>query len=160
MPEPHYIICALSKSVDRETNNLSFFNVIEGITVTLQEKPSGEHGPSLIHIEGDASRFTAVATWMRTANDANEDRFDWKMEFVRPDRETTAVNGEFSFGKNRFYRINVIMQMVWPAPESGTLVVSCSIRPSDGDEESWITQSYKIPVTVIKQDSGDSDGQE
>ena len=157
MVRPRYIICSEGHVVDRATNLITHYNVIDTITVGV---PTPEpHTPVLVGFQ-----IYLSAVWARE-NDLEKDiEYEAEVRIFSPGlNEPTIVRpGNFRFGEHYYHRINVVIRPGPPGgaevtikPRDGVMRLECRIRPARGGE--WLSQEYLIPFKVNRLDSPPSE---
>jgi hypothetical protein len=153
MPRPVYIVCAESVSHDKGTNLISLFHVLEGYTFS---PPPVDAGP-VVRIEGSLGRiptsgldFFGVANWARESSDDPKDLFEFVLEFSLPweDGVQTINQGEVRFTKNFQRFMARIVVGIGKFPEQGGDIKFISKIRRSGSEGEWLSQEYRIPVTI------------
>src|SRR5688500_2587122 len=107
MPRPAYVIFSKSGAEDSVTNQISFFDVIEAVDVSLGP-PSGQARPSPEELMKRQPKLRIVAAWLREEGDGPEDRFEAEIVCHAPngDRMFSGEGPPFAF-EHPFYRITV-----------------------------------------------------
>src|SRR5882672_8647195 len=106
MAKPVFIVCAESMSLDKSTNHLSLFHILEGYTLSEPRLGGDERGegpiPAVAPISLD---FIGIATWAREERDTVETEYDFVVQVSVPwEEEWRTVNeGRMSFSRP-FYR--------------------------------------------------------
>lgn len=156
MPSPVLIVCSEGGSVDRHTNQLSIFDVIEKLTFRQLEPgdvATSTDGRSSISEMSFGGRLTAInamrvtTVWKRSECDKDRE-FEFKTTLMMPGAGEAVVisEGRFVF-KSLLHRL--VAQLFTDMPnQSGNIVVKSLIRPV-GDAD-WISQEYVIPVERIE----------
>ena len=151
MPSPVFIVCSEGGSVDRHTNQLSIFDVVEKLTFRRIESPepppagtAREIGLETKPMSINVLRMTAY--WRRDDGDTGAE-FDFKTTLKMPGvaEEITAGEGRFLF-KTELHRLLSTMYTNMP-DHSGEIVVRNSIRRAGTND--WLSQQYVIPVERI-----------
>lgn len=153
MPRPQFIICSQSTAIDQDSNSLSIFNVMEGISIHLgnehpQQAEDFKPGNVL-----NTLNFRVVAVWMREENDSPKDEYDYEFYIHPPgEAEKEMSKGTFHFTSvfQRF-QMHVFRDRPWQA--SGMLKVICKIRKRATEAnkkhpQQTYQQEYAFPVTV------------
>jgi len=138
MARPLFIVCCESGVVDRYTNAVSAFNIVEAVQY--------HEGPEAVNVEGSTPFFTLkiLATWI--GDDADRPhKFQHQTRIRLPGHEwRTIYEGEFSWSsKNQ--RFVVDLRGV-PINTDGTLLVVNAIKRADQPESEWLEQQYEIAV--------------
>lgn len=144
MARPVYIICSESGSVDRYTNQVSIFNVIERLRFRRAEDGEPPAGDSVRR--SPWLQMRVISVWERESGDA-ESEFDYRVHLMRPGQEEPQQIGEgqFVFGDGHLHRI--FMDVGGPPPNTeGEIVITVSVKKSTDQE--WIEHSYTIPVAA------------
>src|SRR4051812_27635414 len=136
MPSPVFIVCSEGGSIDRHTNMLSIFDVIERIrfyaTPVTQLSDAVKQG---VHLAGQEqtkpAAFNAirmVAVWRQEQGDAGQE-FEFRTLFHVPGMKDPIVAGEGRFVfKTTLHRLLATLYSEMPA-QSGDLVVASEIKP-------------------------------
>jgi len=153
MVRPRYIICSEGRVVDRETKLVTYYNVIDSVTLSI---PASE--PEVPVVFGPAMWLSAV--WMREQESEKEVEYETEVRLFPPgsDEPRSVFRANFRFGDYRFHRIDVAIR---PGPpevaglaikvREGTMRLECRIRPvGEGD---WLSQEYVIPFNVHRLES-------
>lgn len=142
MPRPIYIICAENITVDRDTNLVSIFNVLEKIEVSgiIQHADPKHRRVSRIH--GGSSK--AVAVWARVQGDEGK-KFEAQFEVSFPDgkAESSPILPFVFEGPMLLHRFIMSLQM-HPIQQSGKIRVENRVRRQGTD--TWQSQAYEIFV--------------
>ena len=154
MPRPVLIVCAESGAVDKLTNRLSVFDVVEKVNFQRLENPV----PTAILPK---FKMQVIAVWMRQDNDSDDDQFESEFVIVTPahQQEASVIRMMFSFapGKQLFRGI-AVMDSPLPIDGAGRMEILNRVRKA-GSNEGWITQSYPIFIeeTVLPATDATSD---
>jgi hypothetical protein len=153
MPSPAFIVCSEGGSIDRHTNMLSIFDIIEKLTFKVFDKPPQQSDvrlqeaqlagmkPATIH----SLRMTAV--WRREEADIGKEfEFQTFIQIPGVAEPFIAGEGQFVF-KTLLHRLIATFHHDMP-PQSGKLIVTSAVRRV-GDEN-WIRQEYLIPVERLE----------
>ena len=150
MPLPVFIICSEGGSVDRYTNQLSIYDVIEKITLEpmLEARPSESSGTFLeMQPGGRQTAFNSirmVALWRQAPGDEGQE-LEFKTSLRIPGEQDEVILGQGRFVyKTTLHRLIATMHTGLPV-RSGEIVVTSSVRRP---EQEWTTQEYRIPVEV------------
>jgi hypothetical protein len=142
MPQPVYTLCCQAGSEDKYTGLISHFNVIERIIVSKIEV-SKIDAETVAPVNTTVHQIRLVSVWMRTAQDSDDDDFEYMIEIVMPPsgRRSKVQEGRFKFTKplHRF-TFNFIGSP--PLEGSGIMWMECKVRKLG--EELWLTQAYPI----------------
>lgn len=146
MPLPVFIICSEGGSIDRHTNQLSIFDVIEKIT--FRPVLPAQDGSRQVEVDAGSrplafNSLRMTALWRQLEGDAGRE-FDFKTTVLVPGsaNEIMAGQGRIVF-KTPLHRI--VANYIGDFPQqSGDIVVRTSIKPVESND--WITQEYVIPV--------------
>ena len=148
MPSPVFIICSEGGSIDRHTNSLSIYDVIDKIAFRVVDpRDSGKQdGPAKVEgrlVSVNSLRMTAV--WRQSAGDEGQ-VFEFKTVIRMPGAdEIVAGKGELVF-KTPLHRVLSTFQSEMPKQSGEISVKSLIRRLPDGE---WIQQEYVIPVERI-----------
>jgi len=146
MARPIFIVCSNGVSIDRATNFLTMFQVLEGYTSTISETP--EPVPvteSVRAIVGDI-RFFVTAVWMREPEETPEDEFEYELAITSPGQERQVFDHQHCKIPKNFFRITAGLQKSSPWDQAGIVSVECRLRKLPDGE--WKTQEFPIPITV------------
>lgn len=153
MPSPVFIICSEGGSIDRHTNMVSIFDVIEKITFKVVPKQSeGLPPPNLLDAlpggkPAALNTLRVTAVWRRANEDADGE-FEFKTTVQLPGSREEVLAGEGRFIFNTIlYRIISTIYSDMPS-QSGAIVVTNSVRRTGSAE--WFRQQYTIPVERIE----------
>jgi hypothetical protein len=153
MPSPVFIVCSEGGSIDRHTNMLSIFDVIEKLNFKLFDKPPS---PDDTHVQKSqmagmkpmtihSLRMTAV--WRRDEVDIGKE-FEFRTLIQLPGVPEPVVAGEGQFVfKTLLHRMIAGFHHDLPQ-QSGKLIVTSAIREIGSND--WIEQKYVIPVERIE----------
>lgn len=146
MPRPLFIICAESASVDRYSNDLSIFNVIEGIQV-FSGNADGSPNKSAPADGLPFLNVRIVAVWVADDIDRPHE-YEQETRVRVGNRERRPHHGTFRFTtRNHRFLVNIARF----TPEPGICVVEHAIRKV-GDEH-WQTQQYEFEVSTAVEDA-------
>jgi hypothetical protein len=145
MPRPVLIVCAESGAVDKLTNRLSVFDIVEKVLFQrIENQPPGSILPKF--------KMQVVAIWMRQDDESDDDQFESEFAIVTSgsQQEASVVKMEFSFepGKQLFRGI-ALLDAPLPIDGAGRMEILNRVRKV-GDAD-WITQSYPILVEEVVQ---------
>ncbi len=145
MPKPVYILCSESGSEDKATSLVSHFNVIEQIELRETRAPS-ESQTTRVFLPF-ALQVTSV--WARAEADEPDQEFEFVISlFLPPDgNEVSLATGRWSFDKLRFRLTCHIGALQLKG--SGQLRAESKMRVLGGSGDSWVKQTYEIPVIYI-----------
>ncbi|MGP0068627.1 MAG: hypothetical protein ACLQGP_34130 [Isosphaeraceae bacterium] len=138
--------------MDKATNIVSHFNVIEEIEFRETSPPEGM--PTMIR----PLFMQITAVWMRAEGDDPTQEYEFEISLSLPPDGTKSLagNGTVKFDRPRF-RVNAYVQGLYVQglmPKgSGTFVAECRMRPLGGDESSWVVQTYAIPLVHIEHEA-------
>jgi hypothetical protein len=139
MPEPAYIICSRSSSVDPSTRLTTLHDIVEAVLV-IRLDPATQPAPP------QPPPLCITAAWLRTPGETDEQRFEYRFAVaVPPDgMQLDLGGGEFSFGAHPLFRITALGTLGLPATP-GLARFLCRVRPAGSNDE-WAEQSYRVPV--------------
>lgn len=141
MPKPVYIICSESGSEDRLTGLISHFKVVEQIL--LQESPPPVEGKPVVIT---AMPFQFMVVWAMSDDDRPGDEYEYchSLFFPPGEKEVSLPGGTIFFeqGKPRYRFAMVLAGLTFK--DVGIFKVESKIRRVG--EESWLSQTYEIPV--------------
>lgn len=149
MPSPVFILVARTAVEDKATRFLSFFSVLEMLTVS-QSPPVGNADPALVSALNRALRqaneYTAFAVWMREDGD-DDIVFDHQFSLIFPDREDQVPATPFQFNAEfPLQRFRLSIQGIPPLAES-CIVYAQSLIRRPGTDQTW-HQRYPIICKV------------
>lgn len=148
MVRPRYIICSEGQVVDRATGLVTYYNVIDAITINV---PGPE--PDTPFLVGTPMHISAV--WMREDDSEKDVEFEVEVRMSPPgsDEPSVIYHGNIRFREYYFHRIDVAIRPGPPSvkaialkPCDGVMRFECRIRPAQGGD--WVTQDYLIPFKV------------
>jgi hypothetical protein len=149
MPSPVFIVCSEGGSIDRHTNMVSIFDVIEKITFKVFAKSSeGLPPPNLQDAlpggkPASLNTLRVTAVWRRADDDENREfEFKTTVQFPGSSEQVLAGEGRFVFN-TILYRIISTVYSDMPS-QSGAIIVTSSVRRVGSAE--WLDQQYVIPV--------------
>ena len=142
MARPLYMICSESGVIDRHSNTVSAFNIIESIQIfevqnkdDLQSAGLREALPFL--------QLRVVATWISDEGDRDQEyHFETRLRLPGHDEWQVVHHGTFHW-KTKNHRL--ISNIRGLNVEQGTLLIVNRIRRT-GEEGNWLTQQYEIGV--------------
>ncbi|HEY7426933.1 MAG TPA: hypothetical protein VH682_22040 [Gemmataceae bacterium] len=145
MPRPFYIVCAVSGALDKRTNAISLFGLVE--TIEFHElKPPPDAQPGTPLVVAPLSMLIATA-WLREEGDSPEQYFEAEIVCFLPGSDEPALTVPFE--PFRFER-PVHRLIVWEttlSPEldmkPGLLRFVNRVRRAGGTEWTW-EQEYVI----------------
>jgi hypothetical protein len=146
MPKPVYMICAQSMTQDKDTSLVSFFTVIERVTMIL--RPTGQSAPPPIPYDDltrDVTTFKVMATWIREQDDNGE--FEHEFSVVADGEEKSHGCRPFVFNEEKFIQRFVLVVHGLPVPaKAGIVLIKSKVR-RHGSED-WLFQEYPIIVDL------------
>jgi len=143
MPKLEYFLVCESVSIDRETNRISLFNVLEAITPVLQAQDA----------QYPLTQMAVVACWLRKSHDDPESEHEQKVRIYVPGRED-AVEATTRFRMQHLRQRSVNRLIGMPEfKESGELRIELCL---DGSHEAEHIVTVNPPVSVEVQ--GNSNG--
>ena len=149
MPRPVYIICAQSMTQDKDTNLVSFFTVIERVTMKLPPLGQATPAPPAAHdsLARDVTAFKVMAAWVREQDDNGE--FEHEFSVVVDGEEKPHGRRPFVFGEDKWMQRFVLLMHGLPAPStSGIVSVKSKVRRHGSNE--WLSQEYPILVELSR----------
>jgi hypothetical protein len=143
------ILCQNS-AVDRDTNNLSLFNVVEELTVPARP-PAGSPGQQLPAGALQQPLFQLVVLWTRSDPDVPE-QGRGRIQVLLPDG-SLAMRQEFEVVLTQYLRVR-FRSNIPELPVGGEGVYRFLIDGKAADSE-W-SQLFELPLSVVfqRQDSG------
>jgi hypothetical protein len=152
MPSPVFIVCSEGGSIDRHTNQLSIFDVIERLTFARANptNPAADGNPTIAALGGARPMvfhsMRMAACWRREEGEEAAE-FEYKTTLEMPGAEPLVVaEGVISF-KSEWHRFVSTMHTDMPT-QSGQMVITNSLRPAGNG--TWISQRYVIPVEKVE----------
>lgn len=147
MAKPLYIVCADSGVEGKENNLISFFNVLEKVTLAIEAlKQSDPSGPPKVVIH--PLMLWAVAVWMK--EDGDEARqFESHFVVIRPDGAEIIKTEpkRFGFVSGKYLtRFVLRCQLTVTSFPEGFLRIQNRVREVGKTE--WLSQEYPILVEV------------
>ncbi len=148
MARPLYMLCCLSGAVDKASNQVSHFNIVEQLQLHVPPRslPDGSI-PVPIPLQ-----LQVVSTWVRDDEDAPNDKFEVEVlldhtgEKTRPIHKSTF---QFEESRNHRFTINLAIQ---PRPDSKSGIYRFEARIRKAGTKRWRRQEYVVPVNVIVPD--------
>lgn len=141
MAHPLYILCCNSGAVDKQTNQVSHFNVIEQLQ--LHQPPKGALGIVA------ALSLQVVSVWVRDSDDKSSDPFEVEIKIQRTDKTIETLHkATFTFAEAKNHRFVINLSLL-PRPDlqSGEYRFDSRIRKVGTTK--WIRHEYVIPVEVV-----------
>lgn len=111
MPDLEYFLVCESVSVDRETNRVSFFNVLEDFTVA---EPGSAPG-------GFITQFAAVSCWNQGTDDGDSEH-EVTVRIRAPEVDNHESKIRFQMNKKRQRLIMRFLGGLPPLPDGGAVV--------------------------------------
>lgn len=144
MVRPLFIICSESGAVDRYTNSISAFSVLESVQIvkapTLDQAMKSGSLQSVMVLP-----IKLVCVWLADAEDFGKE-YSFKCQIQRPQTNQWELCGEGTFvWRSRSHRIMSDIVVGNALLNEGTLFIACSIRR---EGEDWLTQQYEIFVDI------------
>jgi hypothetical protein len=147
MPKPVYILCADNVSIDKATNLVSVFSILERIHV--------EKGPSdPKRMPNMPLRLKSIAVWRREESDPAV--FDIATSLLISGKEVTSLRGTLKFEDGKpLARTIADLVLMPPDDQRGSIAVrQCLINPSTGDS---VSQEYVIDTEFVDRTEERSD---
>jgi hypothetical protein len=151
MPKPVYILCAESGAEDKTTGLVSHFKVIE----ELEIRETLAFSPGIAPAAFRAISFQSVAVWARAERDGPDQVYEFKTSLFLPDESQEHILGTGTIAFGNRARLRITVNLWAPLVRPGLLRVEHGIRPVGADAESWLIQSYEIPVIDLRNESSD-----
>ena len=145
MARPLFIICSESGSIDRYSNRLSAYKILETIEIVGQADYERLRSSSSDELPLPIITIRAVATWIGDPEDTGAE-YEYQSQVHYPGTGSAKPVGAGRFrwaAKN--HRVIVDLVLDPQALEAGALRVEISIRPLKPDAR-WSTQQYEIAV--------------
>lgn len=141
MPKSVYVICSRDGSVDKFTNSVSIYNIIEGFTIFDVEDSSEEREPTGTEAAWINLRITAL--WEREDDEMPGDYWHQMLVVTPEGQEHVISESPFSLRKQRRLFISKCSGLR-PVSEGYIRAIS---RIRRRGEEGWIASGeYKIPI--------------
>ncbi len=132
MPKLLHSICSELISLDRITNNISIFNVLEDIT--------SKSFPFVF------PRFFITSSWQRKSDEKNIE-FEARIKFTNPKKELIKnITSKWQFTKPRHRHIALFLNIKFDIP--GTYNFEIYLRKKGKKE--WGKPTFKIPLIAQK----------
>jgi hypothetical protein len=151
MPRPVYLLCSQSYAVDRESNQISFFNLIEEVKIVKRPDDSDATDKQAVAHKHISMRI--VSAWMKADDDSPDQVFEVEVAIKLPKEsggheETVISRPTLSFTKP-FHRL-LANEFSIPGVEApGILWFECRIRRA-GEKEWLARQEYPILLTPVE----------
>jgi len=146
MPKPVYILCSESGAEDKLTGLVSHFKVLEQIVVFELPKPQeGQMGViSLIPCQ-------IVAVWAKEEEDDPAQEYEFRVLLSLPSKPEPilAASGRLVFEETKPRHRTTVGVAGLAFHGTGVFRVEHQIRPVGGDDQSWLVQSYEVPVVYL-----------
>jgi hypothetical protein len=153
MPLPHYIIGALVHSEDKTTGLVSYFQVIEKLSITAY----GGVPPALAKAAPDSFRIFIAASWMRGEGEERAVSLDSEWWMQVPGKSLPELLHEHKFQiDDQFARLTLHLGFGPKNPTSGVAYVENRIRAS-GTGDPWLIQKFPfwLEFTIIPAEEGE-----
>ena len=132
MPNLLFSICSELVSLDRITNNISIFNVLEDFT--------SNKFPFVF------PRLFITTLWQRKSDEKNIE-FEARIKFTNPKKESIKkIMANWQFTKLRHRHIALVLNLKFDIP--GTYNFEIYLRKKD--EKEWGKSIFKIPLVAKK----------
>jgi len=146
MARPLFIVCSESGSIDRYSNRLSAYKILETIEIVgysdyekLRSSNTDDELPLPI------ITIRAVATWIGDPEDAGaEYEYQSQVHYPGTNSAKPVGSGRFRWAAKN-HRVIADLVLDPQALEAGALRIEISIRPFKPDAR-WLTQQYEIAV--------------
>lgn len=141
MPKLEYFLVCESISIDRETNRISLFNVIESIKVISQlSNISSDDDESKIEVpRAPLIQLIASSSWNCEQEEFGEDHQATLRAHI-PGKDAIDFNLNFTVEQQR-HRLNFKLQGIPPIQEAGDLVFELLL---DGEHKATHTIDVKL----------------
>ena len=135
------ILCQ-SSVIDRQTNNVSLFNVIEEISIPAQppQMQPGQPWPTDVA----PLMFDLVILWMRSDEDTPE-RGRGRVRLVVPNQKAPALGQEFEVDLTNYLRLRMVLKV--PGLPAGDLGMYRFIVDGKTDTSDW-AEMFELPIRV------------
>jgi len=141
------VLCQTSV-IDKETNNLSLFNVIEEITIPAEPPTGPVEGQPVL--QGIAAVVDIVTLWARSNPDVPERGYG-RLQFSSPSDQGVMIPrvlGEYEVDLSRYLRLRHRTRMAgFPITGQGMYRFVIDSKSEDGD---WETM-FEVPLRVATQ---------
>jgi hypothetical protein len=141
MPRPQFIICSESGAVDKYTNGISAYNILEVIELTSKQDTTSDFQRTW-----PVLAVRMVATWLRDEHETGQE-FEYETRFQLPQECNwrTIASGKFVF-KARHQRF--LADITGPQVQEGILRVANAIRRTEPGSK-WLIQEFEIVVERV-----------
>jgi hypothetical protein len=149
MARPVYIVFAQAYSMDKDTDLLSVFQIVESIQIAPVPEP--QEGEKAVFVRWQ--QFRMVAAWMiePEKGDRYEDEYEFEFRLHTPDGAThLGGRGTFSFAAPEprpVHRFPAHFDNPLPLPGPGPMRIEHRIRKAGAGE--WLSQDYPVIVTEV-----------
>jgi len=134
-----YLVCSESGVIDRYSNSVSAFNIIEAVQIYAEGAPEANDTPGVPSLPHLSLRVTA--TWISDEDDRKHEHEHETRAFSDAKGWKVLHSGKFRW-TTKNHRFTVHVQKF--APEPGVCVIQHAIRRVG--ESDWHTQQYEIEV--------------
>lgn len=151
MAEPFFIICSEGGSVDRFTNLVSVFGILESITISVNKGSDGDsNGRTILspNVKVISSfDFRVTAAWRASQDDIDEEaKYDSRITLTLPSGELlTPLERTFVFSGPLHRMIAGVVISPEKVAFTGDVIARAEIKKSA--DASWITQEYRFSIT-------------
>jgi hypothetical protein len=145
------MLCSESGSIDRDTNRMSHFNVVDQLTTTVQHSaPQPANDKRIPAFLIGSFKLQVVSVWARESGDDPEAEYEMEFSVKRPedDKPQNPVQSTFRFSGS-VHRLVINLEIAQrPQPVSGDFAFESRLRKKGS--KTWLTQSYALPVDVVE----------
>jgi len=161
MPKPVYQLCASNVSIDRESNSLSVFSVIERVVIEAFLPPQGDLSPKMAVLLNNPPVVSfsgrVVVVWLAEDADHGEE-FEQRFSIVSPNgSELLSLNlPNFKMDtstKSPLFRQLVGLQSLPPMCESGVWYMVTRIRKANSEDNSFAVQQSPLIVDFVEKEA-------
>jgi hypothetical protein len=144
MPRPVYVLLAEAGHIDRRTNLVSVFNIVEVVEVSRNVADAPTQLPA-----GVPQTYNILAAWMKEDGDASDDVFESQLACLAPDGTDFFVSPVVDFNFNLpYHRVHVREAAIPGFPAIGVFVIEARLRRA-GQEDWQLRQQFPFFVREI-----------
>lgn len=141
MPRHLWTIICEKATIDRDTNNISLIEIIEGISVGV-EAQQDLNKPLASTIVLPVT-WTVVSTYVRDDLTTVE-KAEGELRLISPSGQTMATS-PFEIDLTQFVRMHCLMKFVgWPVSEPGHQLLKVAVKSTEGKQ----IQTVEVPLEV------------
>ena len=143
------VLCA-SSAIDKDSNNMSLFNIMEEVRVPASPPPSTVY-PSDGPLEGllAPGLFQLVILFARSDEEIPEHK-ETRVRVIAPDGDEMTVGSDYDVNLRQFLRLRARINfpglpLKAPKPTPGTYEIIIQNKNDDGG---W-SELYRVPLRVV-----------